>query len=135
MFNLNKVILFGNLTADAVISTMSGNKKVANFKIAINRNYQKADGNWEKETTFLNCVQYSPSDNLCQSLKLGKPVAVEGRIRNRNFDKTDGTGKVYITEIVAERTGILSKSEKGEESEVVTEETPAAQFVEDEAWN
>lgn len=58
MRTVNKVILIGNVTRDAMIKETEGGKKIALFSLATNRYYKTQDGQNKSEVEFHNCVAW-----------------------------------------------------------------------------
>jgi len=62
--------------------------KIANFSLAVDRNYSK-DG--ERETDFLDIVAWqSRAEFVSQHFTKGKLVCVEGRLQRRKYEDADG---------------------------------------------
>lgn len=105
--NLNKVYLMGNLTRDPELRHTAQGTSVANFSIAVNRNYKGSDGDFKKETNFFTIVVWGKNGENCSKyLSKGRPVLVEGRLQNRSYETQDGQ-KRTITEIVADNVQFL----------------------------
>src|SRR3989338_4642718 len=101
--NINKALLFGNLTRDPELRAMPGGMNVCSFGLATNRVYRDRDGKKQEQTDFHNIVVFGrQADTVAQYLKKGSSVFIEGRIQNRSWEGKDGEKK-YRTEIVAER--------------------------------
>ena len=101
--NINKVILYGNLTRDPELKALPSGSQVAEFGIATNRVYKDKEGNKKEEVDFHNIVSFGrQAEVIAQYMKKGRPIFVEGRIRTRSWEAKDGTGKRYKTEIVLE---------------------------------
>ena len=97
----NKVILVGRMTAEADVkffNSHDGNQiPVANFSLAINRNFKNQAGEYEAD--FIRCqVRGRQADNLANWTKKGSKIAVVGSIRTRNYENQHGQ-RVYITEV------------------------------------
>ncbi len=105
-FSLNKVMLIGNLGQDAEHRFTTNNTEVTSFSVATTYGYKNRDGNWVNETTWHNVVAFGLSDFYKNVLKKGRKVYVEGRISKRDYENKDGQ-KVYVTEIIADRNGII----------------------------
>ncbi len=72
--------LFGRLTADAKVNELKDNRKVVNFRIAINDRYKPKNSDELKAvTTFVNC-SYWRSAGIAAYLIKGKFVELYGRI-------------------------------------------------------
>ena len=108
--NLNKVFLLGNLTRDPELRHTAQGTSVANFSIAVNRTYKGNDGDFKKETSYFNIIVWGRiGENCAKYLTKGRPVLVEGRLQNRNYETQDGQ-KRTITEIVADNVQFLGSS-------------------------
>ena len=56
--NINKVILFGNLTRDPEIKSLPSGMQVATFGIATNRVFRDRTGNKQEQADFHNIVVF-----------------------------------------------------------------------------
>lgn len=100
--NINKAIIFGNLTRDPELRALPSGMNVASFSIATNRVFKDRDGKKQEQTDFHNVVVFGrQADSVSQYLKKGSSAFVEGRIQTRSWE-AEGQKK-YRTEIVAER--------------------------------
>ncbi len=108
---LNRVVLIGRLTKDPELRYTPTGVAVANFTLAIDRNYKNAQG--ERETDFINCVVYRQLAELCANyLAKGKLAAADGRIQVRSYTGQDGQ-KRWVTEVIAEDVRFLSPKDGG----------------------
>lgn len=99
--NLNKVFLYGNLTADPESRALPSGGSVVSFSIATNRTYKDRDGRSQEQTEFHNLVAFGKqADLIGQYMKKGRPIYIEGRLQTRSWD-SEGQ-KRYKTEIVVE---------------------------------
>jgi len=97
---LNRIVLMGRLTKDPVLHhTRTNNIPVANFSLAVDRNYSK-DG--ERETDFLDIVAWqSRAEFVSQHFTKGKLVCVEGRLQRRKYEDADGNPR-HAYEVIAD---------------------------------
>lgn len=103
---LNRVVLIGRLTKDPELRYTPNGVAVANFTLAIDRNYKNAQG--EKETDFIPCVVFKQLAELVTNyLSKGKLAAVDGRLQIRTYTGQDGQ-KRWVTEVIAEDVRFLS---------------------------
>ena len=110
--DLNKAILYGNLTRDPEQRALPSGTQVTSFSIATNRRYKDRDGNWQDAVDYHNIVVFGrQAETSAQYLKKGSGALVEGRIQSRSFEK-DGQ-KHYRTEIVADRVQFGPRGEGG----------------------
>lgn len=132
---MNKVILIGRITKDIELKYTSNNIAIAQFNLAIKRDFKNTNG--EYETDFINCVAYKNSAELLDKYCFkGSLIVIEGRIQTRSYDGKDGK-KVYVTEIIIsniqfldtkKETETAKKEETKEEPKV--EEDPFSSFYE-----
>jgi single-strand DNA-binding protein len=98
---VNSVNLIGNLCSDVELKELGEEKKVANFRVAVNR------GGKEAGADFFRVVVWDRQADLCaQYLCKGRKVGIEGRLRSRSWE--DEGQKRSIVEIVANRVDFLS---------------------------
>jgi single-strand DNA-binding protein len=92
MASFNKVILMGNLTRDPELRYTPKGTAVARIGLAVNRVWRTETGESREETTFVDCDAFARSaETLCQYLKKGNPVLIEGRLRLHSWeDKQTG---------------------------------------------
>ena len=95
----NKVQLIGNLGSTPEVKTFESGKKVANFRIATTEIYRNAKGEKVKDTQWHNLVMWGKLAEIAEKyLGVGKEVAVEGKLVNRQYTDKDGNKK-FFTEI------------------------------------
>ncbi|RBQ08980.1 single-stranded DNA-binding protein [Pedobacter miscanthi] len=90
----------GRLTADAVVRTVSGDRKVTGFSIAINDTY-RSGGEQKKVTTFIDC-SYWLNTGIADYLKKGGWVQLYGRIGVNAYLSSSGEAKASLTFHTAE---------------------------------
>ncbi len=91
MAGLNKVQIIGNLGADPETREVSGDRKVTNFRVAVNRRWRTGAGEQQEETTWFQIEAWAGLGEVCaQYLKKGRGVYVEGRLRISAWDDQDG---------------------------------------------
>ena len=110
---MNQVVLIGRLTRDPELRFIqSTGDAVARFGIAVNREYSK-----QKEADFFNIVVFrKPAENCAQYLKKGRLVAINGTLKNNNYEDKNGV-KHYNVEVVAHRVEFLEWGEKREDKQ------------------
>ncbi len=131
---LNKVMLYGNLTADPDLRSMPNGNKVVSFGLATNRSYKDQAGSKKEVAEFHNIVAFGKlAEIFAQWLKKGRPVYIEGRIQTRSWDDQNGGGKKYRTEIVAEnfQFGVAGKPEEEKYSSSNNEESANSSKIEE----
>lgn len=105
---INRVILLGNLTRDAEATT-GPSTTLARLRIATNAVWRDADGNRQESAEFHNVVAFGKLGEICASYCLkGRRVYIEGRLRSREYEGTDGLRR-HSTEIIAETMKLLDR--------------------------
>lgn len=100
--NINKALIYGNLTRDPEVRALPSGSQVASFAVATNRTYKDQNGQQQEAVEYHNVVMFGRQAEVAgQYLKKGRPVFIEGRLQTRTWEK-DGV-KHYRTEVVAER--------------------------------
>ena len=112
---INRVILVGNLTKDAEPVATSG-KEMTRMRLATNHRWRDAGGEPHESSEFHNIVSFGKLAETCALYCLrGRRVYVEGRLRTREYEGTDGLRRV-TTEIVAETMKLLQPKPGSEEA-------------------
>jgi single-strand DNA-binding protein len=100
--NLNKVFLIGRLTADPETRSTPSGQSVTTIKLATNRTWNSPTGGKQEETEFHTVVAWGKLGEVAQKyLTKGQVAYLEGRIKSRSWQATDGS-KRYATDIIAE---------------------------------
>lgn len=113
---MNLVILRGNLARDPEIRNVNTSGKqtsVANFTVAVSREFTKQNGESDKITTFVQCEAWDTgAEAIADSLKKGDLVMIEGSLRNDSWEK-DGvkhsTMKIRVNNFAKLIRGTRSK--------------------------
>jgi single-strand DNA-binding protein len=104
---LNKVFLLGNLTKDPELKFVPAGTAVANLRMATNRKYKVASGEWKDDVTYVSVEVWGKSAEACgEYLKKGSSLLVEGRLKLKEWTAQDGQKRSMI-EVVAERVQFL----------------------------
>ncbi|MCI5775965.1 MAG: single-stranded DNA-binding protein [Aerococcus sp.] len=122
---INNVVLVGRLTRDVDLRYTQSGVPVANFSVAVERNFRDANG--ERQTDFINCVMWRKSaENFAKYTRKGSLVGLEGSIQTRNYENQQGN-RVYVTEVLVNNFSFL-------ESKSVTESRPQGDGNYDNAY-
>jgi len=101
--SVNKAILLGRLGKDPELRYTPSGRAVATFSLATNERWTTQDGQKNESTTWHNIVAWGKQAEVMKEyLRKGQQVFIEGRIDNRSYDKKDGSGKGYISEVVVQ---------------------------------
>jgi len=101
---INRVVLVGRLTRDPELRYTPNGAAVANFTLAINRNFTNQQG--ERDADFIQIIVWrKPAENVANYLKKGSLCGVDGRLQTRSYDR-DGR-RIYVTEVISESVQFL----------------------------
>jgi len=103
---VNVVTLIGNLATDVELRELANDKKLATFRLAVDRPGEGADfvsvATWDRQAEV--CAEY---------LRKGSKIAVDGRLRSRSWEDADGRRRSAV-EVVANRIQFLDAREREE---------------------
>lgn len=104
MPSTNLVVVAGRLTRDPDLKFIASGKAVCNFSIANSRFFKDKSGEKKEETSFVEVTCWDKTAEwVGESLKKGRPVLVEGRLKSEQWeDKTTGQKR--------SRTGVSATS-------------------------
>ena len=119
---MNTVNLIGYITADIELRYTANGNPVANFGIALNRRYRQNDES-KTETTFVDLVAFNKTAEIADKyLGKGRPVGIEGRLRQRSWE-TEGGAKRSKIEVVVNQLHLMPRNGKnGNGSESAAED-------------
>lgn len=119
MSGVNKVILVGRLGKDPETKQISENFKVANFSLATSESYRDKTTGERKEVTEWHNIsaRNGLADVVEKYAKKGDMIYLEGKLRTRSYETTDG-GTRYVTEVVAESITLLGGKKSPAESHI-----------------
>ena len=110
---MNKVLVLGRVTRDVEVvthQTKSGEFKVINNSIALNRRYKNAAGEMIDEVTFADFVITGPrADIFAKWVKKGHSVQLEGRLYQNSYETKDGQKRSRL-EIRVENFELLNNN-------------------------
>jgi single-strand DNA-binding protein len=116
---MNMVILTGNLASDVELREFGEEKRLATFRLAVDRNGKNDDAD------FFRIAVWDRQAQLCADyLAKGRKVGVEGRLRYRTWE--DEGQKRSMVEVVARRIEFLSSPQSESAAEVVPFEPAVA---------
>ena len=102
---LNRIVIVGRLTRDPELRRTTSETPVASFTLAVNDRLTDADG--KEITSFIGVTVWNnQADNVAKFCRKGSLVGVDGRIRQRSFERRDGS-KGSVIEIIADRVEFL----------------------------
>ncbi len=109
--NINRVILTGNLTRDPELRSLPSGTAVCSLRIACNTRRKGQGGEWEDKPNYFDVTVWgAQGENCARFLSKGRPVAVDGRLRWREWTNPEGQ-KRQAVDIIAETVQFLGGRE------------------------
>jgi single-strand DNA-binding protein len=103
MANFNKVIIAGNLTRDPELRYTPKGTAVARLTLAINRTYTTETGEKKEEVSFVDVDAWArQAEVLAQYMKKGRPLLVEGRLKQDTWEDKNTHQKQSKLKVVLE---------------------------------
>lgn len=97
---MNRIILMGRIVNDLELKTTPTGTTVCSFRLAVDRNHQKKDG--EKATDFFNVVCWrATAEFVTRWFNKGNLILVEGEMQTRQYTDKNGNQQTWY-EVVAE---------------------------------
>lgn len=117
MASYNKVIIAGNLTADPELKYLTKGTAVAQFNVAVNRKWKDESGQQKEEVTFVGVKAWGKqAETICQYLKKGRPILIEGRLTQESWDDKATNQKRSKTLVTLESFQFLDSNNAGDGS-------------------
>jgi single-strand DNA-binding protein len=109
--NINRVIVTGNLTRDPELRS-AGGTPVCAMRIACNgRRKNNETQQWEDQPNYFDISVFGAQGENCQKfLAKGRPVAIDGRLRWREWQDQNGQKRQSV-DIIAETVQFLGGRE------------------------
>jgi single-strand DNA-binding protein len=125
MIRINRIELSGRTTADVELKQTTGGTPVAKFTLAVDKSTKNADGTWDNQAIFVDCVAWKDTAERIKDVSKGTPLYVEGRLDTRTYEK-DGT-RHKVTEVIVDRVQV----EKTQANREVTTQVTTQDNTED----
>lgn len=118
MASYNKVILMGNLTRDPELKYLQTGTAVINFGLAVNRTWtDRESGEKKEEVTFIDLEAWGrTAETMNEYLQKGRPVFVEGRLRQNRWETDDGQSRSRHV-VVVDTYRLMGGRQDGSEQE------------------
>ena len=124
---MNKVHLIGNLVKDPDLRYTKQNTPVASYTVAINTRYGE-----NQQTDYINISTWGKGGEFIKKyFKKGQPIAITGRLKNKNYEDSNGI-KHYSIEVITEDiefVGAKKEEIKSETKEKVKIEPKQEEFT------
>ncbi len=132
MAYLNRIMIIGNVGTDPEMRFTPNGTPITSFRLATSRVYTTSTGERRKETEWFDVITRDKQAETCnQFLTKGQKVYVEGRLRTRSWEGSDGQRRFRL-EIHATRVIFLDRKQPVQiEEPVETEEAEPEELGED----
>jgi single-strand DNA-binding protein len=97
--SVNVVVLVGNLTRDPELRATGGGTSVCSLRVAVNdRVKDPTSGEWGDKPNYFDVDVFGAQGERCaQYLAKGRQIAVEGRLRWREWESQDGQKRSAVS--------------------------------------
>ena len=86
---LNHIAIMGRLVRDPELRYTGDSVPVANFTVAVDRDYQNEGG--ERQTDFIDCSAWrGTAEFISKYFHKGSMIVVSGRLQSRKWEDNDG---------------------------------------------
>lgn len=111
MANFNKVILAGNLTRDPELRYTPKGTAVARITLAVNRTWKGEDGQSKEEVSFVDVdIWGRQAETISQYMKKGRPLLVEGRLKQDTWEDKNTKQKQSKLKVVLESFSFIDSN-------------------------
>src|ERR1700722_8575285 len=126
--NINRVIITGNLTRDPELRSTGGGTSVCSLRIACNGRRRNSEGAWEDAPNYFDVsVWGAQGENCHRFLSKGRPVAIDGRLRWREWADKDTGQKRSAVDIIADTVQFLGGREDAGNGNGFSSSAPATE--------
>jgi single-strand DNA-binding protein len=107
--NINRVILTGNLTRDPEMRATQGGLSICSLRLAVNsRRKDGQSGQWIDEPNYFDITVFgAQGENCARFLAKGRPVAIDGRLKWREWTDQNTQAKRQAVEVIADSVQFL----------------------------
>jgi single-strand DNA-binding protein len=125
MTGFNRVIIAGNLTRDPELRYTPKGTAVAHITLAISRTWKSETGESKEEVSFVDVDAWArQAEVIAQYMKKGRPLLVEGRLKQDTWEDKNTHQKQSKLKVVLE--GFTFIDSKGGDSGAPVGPRPAA---------
>lgn len=111
MASFNKVILAGNLTRDPELRYTPKGTAVARITLAVNRTWKGEGGESKEEVSFVDVdVWGRQAEVIAQYMKKGRPLLVEGRLKQDTWEDKNTKQKQSKLKVVLESFSFIDSN-------------------------
>lgn len=117
MASYNRFIAVGNITRDPELKYTPKGQACAQIGMATNRKYKTESGEEKEEVCFFDVLAWGKqAEVICQYLKKGNPLMIEGRLKLEQWDDKNTGQKVSKLRVALEQFQFLGGKQEGQGS-------------------
>lgn len=136
MPSFNKVFLMGNLTRDPELKYIPSGSALCEFGLAVNRTWNAKDGSKKEEVSFFDCQAWArTAEVICEYMKKGRPIFVEGYMKQERWDDKNGGGSRSKIKVVVERFQFIGGKQDQDGGAPVEAPAEAPATEQSESWD
>jgi single-strand DNA-binding protein len=114
MASYNKITLIGNVGRDPEVRNVGGDKKVADFSIAVNDAFTDKSGQRQEKTEWFRVSFWNQrADVIEKYVKKGTQIFVEGKLSVRSYTDKDGKER-YSLDVLGSDFTLLGGRNEGD---------------------
>lgn len=126
--SLNKVLLIGNLTADAEVRA-AGSTNIATFTVATSERWKDRNGQTQTATEWHDCEMWG-QDNVYKYLTKGQQVYVEGSIKTDTWESNGQKNsrkkiRVFTIQLLGQAPGQQRNDRQQQQPQRAQQQTPS----------
>jgi single-strand DNA-binding protein len=127
---INRVVIVGNLTKDPELRGLPSGGSVCQLRVAVNERRKNAQtGQWDDHPNYFSVTVFGNSaDATAKFLSKGRQVAIDGRLRWREWQDKDGARRESV-EIVAQDVQFIGGREEGQAGGLPTPTSSGGDWV------
>jgi len=126
--SINKIFILGNLGRDPETRQTQSGSNVVSFSVATTERYKAKNGEMVDDTQWHNVSVFGSTADACAKyLHKGSQVFIEGQIKYRTYQDSQGTDRT-ATDIIALRVEFIGgKSDNNQQAQQQYRPAPQAQ--------
>ena len=111
--SINRYTGSGNLAREPELRRTQSGTAVLNFCVAVNNRRKDQGGNWVDDPCFIECAVFGTrAEKLSGMLAKGMKLAVEGKLRQENWQAKDGSRRSKIS-LMVDEVEFMSRNQGG----------------------
>ena len=127
MASFNRVILAGNLTKDPELRYTPKGTAIASIRLAVNRTWKSETGEMKEEVSFVDVDAWGrQAEVIAQYMKKGRPLLVEGRLKQDTWEDKNTHQKQSKLKVVLEGFTFIDSNRADSAAPTGAQPAPAA---------